>query len=412
MRVEEIEMIDKTMLDLGRTVIGAIYIDYPVYLIHLEFKKKNDDPMFFIDWSIVHFMEDQPKLDVMSTAKIIGMDYHLIRYRIRLLKEDGLIREDANGFKITSNGKQMFFNEIDDIPYINASADFLVDGKDITIMPEIFYEDKGYITFDKNSIYPRKILKGVNDIPVKNLIKKIEGMTNDRKRSVGLPADSKDFTTIDSPSQGLLRMFLVFSCDSNNMNYKDIVYGGKVVDIPSIKEVIKKSYFRDNFEFNYGYDSSGSRNLHEKVFNFSINGIKSFLAHVFYWNDVPDDWFAYEKGSTRRPLTVRLTLENFKLSWNRRKLIGCLNSGYNEYKEKNDFLFVRITVVSTDYKLNKLLELDKALEESKKAKNLSNIESIFSKYGRSYVRKGLIMLERLDYLEEIDNRRFLFKEGR
>ena len=86
MRIEEINMIDETMKAMNRVVIGAIYIDYPVYLVHLEYKKKNDDPMYYIDWAIIHFMKKQPKLDIMSVSKIIGMDYRLVQYRVRILK--------------------------------------------------------------------------------------------------------------------------------------------------------------------------------------------------------------------------------------------------------------------------------------------------------------------------------------
>ena len=128
MRIEEINMIEDTMSAMNRLVIGAIYIDYPVYLVHLEYKKKNDDPMYFIDWAITHFMKSQPKLDSMSVSKIIGMDYRLIQYRIKNLKEDGMVIEHSDGFRITGAGESYFFNDDEDVPFINASSDFLIDG--------------------------------------------------------------------------------------------------------------------------------------------------------------------------------------------------------------------------------------------------------------------------------------------
>ena len=110
MRAEEINMIDETMRDMGRVVIGAIYIDYPVYLVHLEYKKRNDDPMYFIDWAIIHFMNNQPKLDISLVSKIIGMDYRLIQYRIKTLTESGLVVIENGGYKITSAGKVYFLS--------------------------------------------------------------------------------------------------------------------------------------------------------------------------------------------------------------------------------------------------------------------------------------------------------------
>lgn len=411
MRIEEINMIEETMTAMNRMVIGAIYIDYPVYLVHLEYKKKNDDPMFFIDWAITNFMKSQPKLDSMSVSKIIGMDHRLVLYRIKSLKEDGMVVENSEGYKITGKGESYFFNEEEEIPFINASSDFLIDGRDLSIMPNVFYDDKGYITFDKNSVYSRNILNGSDDIAIKKLLAKIENMSYERKRSVELPPESKEFSSTDSPSQGLLRMYLVFSCDHSNRCYKDIVYSNQIVNIPSIKEIVDKSYFNDGLRFNYGYDDLDAEKLRNKVCSFSTNGIKEFLKYIFCWNEVNDSWFQYEKDSKLRPLSVCLNIDNFTKSWHRRKLIKCIEQGYNQYDKEDEF-FVRVTVGTSDESLLRLIDLDKRIENSKKVNNLGDIDSVFNEYGESYVRKSLILLDRLDILEEIDNRKYIMQEER
>jgi len=411
MRIEEINMIEDTMSAMNRLVIGAIYIDYPVYLVHLEYKKKNDDPMYFIDWAITHFMKSQPKLDSMSVSKIIGMDYRLIQYRIKNLKEDGMVIEHSDGFRITGAGESYFFNDDEDVPFINASSDFLIDGRSLSIMPKVFYDDKGFVSFDKNSIYPRIILNGAEDNAIKALLAKIEKMSHERKRSVGLPSESKEFYCTDAPSQGLLRIYLVFSCDQDNRCYKDIVYSNQIVNLPSIKEIVDKSYFNDGLRFNYGYDNLDAEKLRNKVFSFSSNGIKEFLQFIFHWNEMEEDWFKYEKSSKTRPLSVSLNIDNFTKSWNRRKLIKCLELGYNQYDKENDF-FVRVTVDTSDKSLIRLIELDKRIEISKRTRNLSDIDSIFDEYGECYVRRNLVLLDRLDILEEIDNRKFIMQEER
>lgn len=407
MRNDEINMIEKTMAELNRTVIGAVYIDYPIYIIHLEYKKRNDDPMFYIDWAIMHFINNQPKLDTMSVAKIIGLDYRLILYRIKKLKDDGLVNEDLEGFCITNSGRQLFFENLDERPYINASSDLLIDGRDLTIMPEIFYKNRGYINFEENSIYPRKIIKGPNTPVVNKILDSLEKMPYEKKSAIGLPAYSKNFTSINAPSQGLLRIYLVFSCDDNNQNYKDLVYEGQIVDIPSVKEIIDKSYFRDNLEFNYGYDKSDVDQLRNKVFAFTINGIKELLKGMFFWEQVSERWFKYDKNSILRPLTLNINLENFKKSSNRRLLINNMTQGYTEINDKEKF--IRITVETQDKELKKLLDLDKDIEKSKIVSNLTNIDSIKSTYGEPYVRQGLIVLDRLEYLEEIDTYKYILQ---
>ena len=147
------------------------------------------------------------------------------------------------------------------------------------------------------------------------------------------------------------------------------------------------------------------------MFSFSTNGIKEFLQFIFFWNDVNDNWFKYEKESRKRPLSVSLDIDNFTKSWNRRKLIKCLEQGYNQYDQEEDF-FVRVTVDTSDESLRKLIGLDKRIENSKKVSNLSDIDSILNEYGVSYVRRNLILLDRLDILEEIDNRKYITQEER
>lgn len=414
MRAEEINMIDETMRDMGRVVIGAIYIDYPVYLVHLEYKKRNDDPMYFIDWAIIHFMNNQPELDISLVSKIIGMDYRLIQYRIKTLTESGLVVIENGGYKITSAGKVYFLSGDEDIPWVNASSDFLIDGKDLSIMPNVFYEERGYISFDKNSIYPRTILNDTKDASIMKLLVKLEKMTDERKRTVGLPAESKEFSCVDTPSPGLLRMYLVFSCDQNNNSYKDVVYNKQIVNIPSLKEIVGKAYFKDGFVFNYGYDPLSVDELQDKVFNLSNSYIKELLSGKdgFCWkkNDVLEDWFAYGNSSQLRPLSVRLNMENFSKNWNCRALISYLNLGYREFNDEE--LFFRVTVVSTDEALYQLIEIDNQIENSKLSCDLTNIEDIFDEYGETFVRKSMVLLDRLDCLETIDNRNYIIQEER
>ena len=209
-------------------------------------------------------------------------------------------------------------------------------------------------------------------------------------------------------------MHLVFSCDSDNNFYKDIVYSKQIVDIPSLKEIAGKAYFKDGFVFNYGYDTLNVDKLRDKVFVLSTKYIKELLSGKdgFYWNkdDVSEEWFSYGSSSQLRPLSVRLNMDNFSKNWNRRALISYLNLGYREFNDEE--LFFRVTVVSSDESLTKLIDFDKQIEGSKMSCNLSNIDDIYDDYGEAFVRKSLVLLDRLDYLETIDNRKYINQEER
>lgn len=406
MTKEEIIAIDELMADLNRTVIGAIDIDYPVYLVHLEYEKKNDDPMYFIDWAIANFVKSRPIIDKASISHILGMSLNLIDYRIKLMKEDGLLSVEESGMLLTRSGEELFLNNNDEIPYISTSSDFLIDGKSLTTMEPIFYSQKGYITFDKNSIYPRAILKGADDIPVKTLLDKLSKMTATNKQKVGLPVESKNFSSVDMPSQGILKVILVFSCDDHNTCHKDLFYAGELVRIPSISDVVAKAYFYADLLFNYGYDNMEPRDLIHKAFNFNISDIKALLNYCFGWTDIDNSWYSYDSTSKKRPLTVHLNMKNFLSSpgSSRLRVLDAIKDGFYEVHIHNHYeKFIRITIDTNDRELLKLLDFDKEIIKSQKEENLSNIYDIFKKYGGEYSRRGLIMLYRYDILERIDN---------
>ena len=410
MTKEEIIAIDKLMTDLNRTVIGAIDIDYPVYLVHLEYEKKNDDPMYFIDWAIASFIKSCPIVDKASISHILGMSLNLINYRIMLMKQDGLVTDNGAGTFLTESGEDYFLNNEDEIPYISSSSDFLIDGKSLTTMDPIFYSQKGYITFDKNSIYPRAILKGAEDAPISILLNNLSKMTATNKQKVGLPVDSRNFTSVDMPSQGILKVILVFSCDSQNICYKDLYYTGEIVRIPSISEVVAKSYFYSEMLFNYGYDNMESRDLIHKAFNFNISDIRNLLKYCFGWSDIEESWYSYGKTSKKRPLTVHMSMRNLASTPNGNKLrvLEAVRKGFYEIHIPNHFeKFIRITIDSNDKELLKLLEFDQEIIRSQKEENLSDIEEIFKTYGEKYCRKSLIMLCRYDILERIDNLKYI-----
>ena len=71
-----------------------------------------------------------------------------------------------------------------------------------------------------------------------------------------------------------------------------------------------------------------------------------------------------------------------------------------------------MTVDTSDESLIRLINFDKRIENSKKVSNLSDIDLVFNEYGDRYVRKNLILLDRLDILEEIDNRKYIMQEER
>jgi len=391
----------------NRTLIGIIAIDYPVYLVHLEYKKQDDDPMYYIDWSIVKFIEYQPITDKSSLAKIIGLDDNLVIYRIKRLKEEGVIRENEKGYQITSFGRERFSLANNELPYINDSSDFLIDGINLKPMNKIFYENKGYIRFNRNSIITRTIIKNKDDENINNLVKQIERMPNEKKLSFGLPANSKEYVSVDTPSAGLLKIFIAFSCDKKNLCYKELVYSNTIVNLPAIKEVIDKSYFYGNMSFSYGYSNFEDKFLKNKVCLFNITDMKNIFKDWLCWDEKSfnDTCYYYGSESLKRPITINLNIENFKTNKKPLRILSALKNGFYEIGSK-DWIF-RLTVTTKDKGVEEISHINDCIVKSKKEHDLMDIDDIYNQFGYEKVRKIMIFLKQFEYIEQIDNQKFI-----
>lgn len=114
----------------GKTLVAVAVVKYPTYMLHLELKKPNDDPMFQVDWAIMHFVKDMPCINIPSVSRIIGMEESLVRARLKNLCDDHyLIYYPENGeYGITVDGESDFFKSSNEVYYIKTSKNLLIDG--------------------------------------------------------------------------------------------------------------------------------------------------------------------------------------------------------------------------------------------------------------------------------------------
>ena len=390
---------------LHHTLVGAVSFDHPVYMLHLEFKKPNDDPMFQIDWSIMHFAETDPELDIPSIARIIGMEENLILLRVQFLLDNFYLQRDTTSYVITENGKAVFFKGNNEVYYINESRDFLIDGKTLTIMDEALYQVHPYIYYDNNSDEPERIIVGNGDRDVKNILKKLNHMTDTNLVKYGLPAGSKDFVVVDDPTNGRISFTLVFCIDRNNHVHKVVMYDDRIIKLGSFEK--ERAYFYNDFKYNHGFTNYRLSEVAEIILDSKKEIVESIVEDFFgiYKKDNKNDLQLAEVSD--KQIMVHVSYDAFQLSRKRGKLKKAIKDKEVIYSSKSSVASVVWKIDTIDSKMSEMLIFDEFVEALKKKNDFEGMDYYFEKMGVQKCRKYMILLQNFDILQEFDNYKYI-----
>jgi hypothetical protein len=407
--MDQLNNIKELIKGLGRTFVGATEQWYPTYMVHLDFLKPNDDPMYQIDWSIMHFIQDMPKVDKTSVAKIIGMEPGLIEYRIRNLCDTGdlLYNQNYGQYQITEKGKEDYFGPDGSVMYVYSSKDLLIDGNSLSIMDDKIYTVRSRI----RSGYRPDIVENVtitkDGKPIRTLLKKLEGMTNANKEKLHIPADSKDFTTNDEPDTGCIKIFFVFSIDSKGNACKDIIYNDEIIKIPFYSDDIHKFFYGRNVNFNYGFTNYEEKDVKNRIFDFTNETICNILKGLFNWKNVDETYYVYKTDNYKncRPLSVNVNLKRFMSCPNKNMIKKALRSGEEDYQNKDTV--ISLSVFTEDDALKQLLYFEEKVEHIYRTKGDDSLVQWLKATDIVENRKKLMALDRFDFLEMLDNKLFI-----
>lgn len=407
--MDQIEIIKDKLKSLGRTFVGATELWYPTYMVHLDFEKPNDDPMYPIDWAIMHFIKDMPKVDKTSVAKIIGMESSLIEYRIKYLCDFGdlMYNTDYGHYQITEKGDKDFFSPDGSVMYIHGSKDLLIDGYKLSIMDEKVYSVRSMIRAGYKSDIVENVTVTKDGRPMRMLLRKLDAMSNANKAKLDIPADSRNFDTTDEPTFGSIKIYFVFSIDKVGNARKDIFYNDDFIKIPYYSDNINKFYYGRNLDFNSGFTNYEDKDVRNRIFDLSNESISMILHNLYKWNNIDDSYYTYKTYSyfNSRPLTVNVTLKSFLSSRERKALKEDINYGEVDYQYKNSV--ITLSVVTNDPELRLLLAFDKKVEDMYAKKGIDGLISWLCESNLTQNRKNLISLQRYDILEKIDNYLFI-----
>lgn len=407
--MEQIDIIKEKVKSLGRTFVGATELWYPTYMVHLDFEKPNDDPMYPIDWAIMHFIKDMPKVDKASVARIIGMEPSLVEYRIKYLcdQDDLMYNPNYGQYEILSKGEKDFFSPDGSVMYIHGSKDLLIDGNKLSIMDEKVYSVRSMIRAGYKSDIVENVTITKDSRPMRMLMRKLESMTNTNKAKLDIPADSRNFETTDEPTLGSIKIYFVVSIDQKGDACKDIFYNDDFIKIPYYSNDIHKYFFGRNLNFTHGFTNYEEKNLKNRIFDLSSETICSILTNLYKWKNIDESYYTYKTYSyfNSRPLTVNATLKNFLACRERRALIESIKCGEVDYNF--DKSVITLSVVTQDTELRKLLAFDEKVEDLYVRQGVEKLISWLCESNLAQNRKYLISLQRFDILEKMDNYLFV-----
>ena len=412
------EDITKKLNSEGRIFIGMANIYYPVYILHLCLKKPNNDPMYFIDWAILHFIEDQPDVNVQAVAWTLGVEKSLVDYRIKYLCQEHFLILKGTEYQILPQGRNYFFIESNEVPLISDSKDLMIDGVTLHLMDECLYEHYPFIYYQKNGPISRTPIVDEDDYDVKKVLDKLEDMTDTNKRKYNLPEKSLDYKQSGIPAEGIISVFVVFSIDKEGVVYKELYNKDHKINIPHLNKddrdcYIKKCYLYLNdgkLCFNNAVSLQGARETANKILNLNEDDIRSIAKRLFEWESVDKkeyefNYDSYEGG--KLPLKFEVSYERLCTTNNTRSLVNAIKKGSILLNGKN--CCIVIAIESSDAKVKKLLDFDSIIDGFKKRNDISGLTQYFEDNNRLICRQQMITLKRLDILEEMDDYNYIMK---
>lgn len=408
------------MKDRDRLLVGFASIEYPVYMLHLNLKKPNDDSMYFMDWAIIHFIKAQPNVSSNALAWALGMEISMVNYRIKHLQEEGFIKIYQN-FEVLPKATDYFFSDTDKVPIVNDSKDLLVDGISLQLMDPVFYEDYPFVQYNHNSVITRTIIENNDSFEVRKVLEKIENMTDTNKQKYGLPKGSSEFESIDVPGEGVIKLQVTFSIDNKGKVHKEIMYGTHQVKIPALNSKDGNKFldkccfyhYKGKLRFNEGFNNKETDESAKQIMNFYKDNISEIAEELFGWSNLDSERdYTYNYSETDqmvRPLTFNVSYETFSRCSNRMSLINALNQGYVQYPRNEKRFGIYISLVTEDDSIIKLIEFNAKVDKYKKENDKKELANFMERNDYVQCRKDLILLQRFDVLENIDNERFIQK---
>lgn len=321
MRIEKFEEFGKKA---GRTIHGAVKIQYPVYNLHLKMLTKDVDPYFPIDRSIVRYSTLQPDINYVYLAALIGLEESFVHWRIQTLMNGHFLSLKGTEYKVTESGERKYLAKDPVQPDRTIDGTLVVDGTSLGLLDITFYKKRAWLLDRKAEIIGHMPIMDTNHPAIQKTLRQLEKMSPEEKAEYNLEPASHGFEVTNMDIQSIDDVYVVFSSDiETGQCFRNIIYQNNVLSIEQLTDKSKAFYFfidEGEIRNNQGYNPKSG----EPFFSFSEEEIINYLSARYGESDfLKSDFSYFEKTDSSHPypLTINVTRSLLDRVKNRKKLI-------------------------------------------------------------------------------------------
>lgn len=415
----------------GRMIFGAIRVQYPVYVLHLEMKTLYKDIFTSIDRALVRTLQLQPGMSLGYISALMGINKSLVEKRLQELKELKVLVPEDDGWLVTQEGESYLREDIK-YPEETINANLIVDG--MTIMPlgpEFYGAQKSIALKDRrgDDLVPAALI-GPDDPRLKRVMERLNKLTASEKELYQLDANAFDINLLEYEIKYIDNLYVVFSFDpETGKRYRDLVFGNQRLNLKGTdgsKDEWQNYYFNlseGSFRSSRGFLPKGNR-----IFvNFRLEEIKYFISQRY---DIPtgkikDEDFIYHETDNvpgAYPLSIIVSESLIDQAVNPRPaLIDSLHGSLEcviadgTFKDKSSGRVLREGGYFCIRIINQIPEMVELFHNIRCwRQDHEGLDAVFAQEmlsSRPAWRKDFVRFNLLEELEELDNNLFIKYSG-
>lgn len=217
----------------GGKLVGYHAVPFPVYVVHLVYESYDSDPFFPIYRAILQYVEVDPKLEGFSYfARVIGLDYDLLKRCRSFLNEQGMLRLNNDTYVISDDARRKYIHT-GSRSTVKVTGSFLVDGKNLELLPDIVYQNERKLRlWDDNISTHVPVDPELDSAPFEKLAKKLK--SSKTLQLLGLEPDGENFKVLAVDKKFLLGAFCLYYVNSEGNIIKELMYKNEPISCEAL----------------------------------------------------------------------------------------------------------------------------------------------------------------------------------
>lgn len=391
----------------GGRFVGFFSVSFPVYVIHVEYDSVDTDPFYPLYKALLRYTQKDPKHENLSYfASLTGFERPLLTTCIRHLKEEGMLRWHLDHFVVTADAEKKYLTA-NSRPTVRVSGSFIVDGKDLSFLPEFIYSGKRDLARFCGEVSPHLPVDiSIRTAQAEKLIHSLEkGVV---KEMLHLESSGTNFEIVGYDKRFLKGANAVFFYDAGYTLNKVLMYGNSPIEctaleLPTAYSIIMRN---DNkewlFSANKGYNVGSEKEIKKLALIAPNEGI-SYVIQQRY--KLTDNYVIRLKVDDKTGLPIIVIDE--ALLFESQDPEAVINDAKNKFIdfpiEQQGIIRLSLSHNIQNYIdfVNNILDWDLAGKKDG-VQFRSYLEKIYPDW-----RKLLVMLKKYDILEAIDRACFI-----